>query len=266
MGRLRSPSARFYANDLNEERIMRIKLHICLLSVAIIYLTLFAISALSIEDPEGKSADQLLDESVNGIQGGDTRFPATPHESRALQEKSSKVISSSMPSSLSSSAKSPKEARAENAATPNDSSTASSQSSASTGEQSSQEQYANDSSGQEAQLSSPSSPGPASDLSGRWSLQFDDGKEVELSLYQNSGAVFGTGSMREENVTSLIAAGGSIAGDRVKLDLICFGTVKLYRLSLDTGEEVTGSYSAYPTSGKTWSGTVGGRRSSGNRL
>jgi hypothetical protein len=213
-------------------------IHKALVMLSLIALScsfLLAMNACSISDTEDKSAEELIDES-NGVVSGftDTRFPTTPQEARAIELGSGEKTSTKLSST---DATGPKEARAASMAS------------------------------SEVQLSTPSSNTSASqtsdmDPSGAWTMSLDDGTSLKLTLYQNAGVVFGTGSLSEGNATIQISASGSLAGDKLKLDVVSFGSINLYKLTITPkGASATGSYTAYPISGNPVSGSLSGTKS-----
>lgn len=131
-----------------------------------------------------------------------------------------------------------------------------------------------------------------SNFSGKWSLTMTDTKtrSLDLALYQTEELVFGRGilgssdgsasdegSSEDLGIESMInwldqppsalesasqaAASGTVVGDGLKLDLVSFDSIALYRFDLSlTGDLVSGSYSAYGSDGSDWSGNVTGSR------
>lgn len=215
-----------------------------ILSIAV--LACLAINATSFDDSYGKTADELFNSTGEGFAPVDSRFPATPHESReiAAANKSS-VLNQEIPSHLSSAkASNPQESRdlaASESASPE----------------------SNDSTEQTSTQETPQAATTGSlDLSGKWLFSLDGGRNVEVNLIQNSGVIFGTGSITEDNTTNIISASGSLAGDKLKLDLVSFGSVNLYKLSVTPeGNSASGSYTAYFASGEPVSGSVSGSKS-----
>ena len=131
-----------------------------------------------------------------------------------------------------------------------------------------------------------------SNFSGKWSLTMTDTKtrSLDLALYQTEELVFGRGvlgssdgsasgeaSSEDLGIESMInwldqppsalesasqaAASGTAVGDGLKLDLVSFDSIALYRFDLSlNGNLVSGSYSAYGSDGSDWSGNVTGSR------
>lgn len=219
---------------------MKIKRMIIIL---LIFLSFFAFNIHAFDDSIGKTADELLnntDESYLNYERYDSRYPATPAESRELKEDQSKTGEAPMPQHLSlSNTASPKDARS------------SAGSSAST-----------TSSSQPAATPTATTPrtDASIDLSGRWTITIGD-VEADMTLFQNQAAVFGTGNIIEGNTTRVVTASGDLSGDRLRLDVVTLGSVGLYRLALTpSGDELSGSYNEYGTSGTPASGTASGSR------
>lgn len=236
---------------------MRTRILILLLSpfMLLAVFTILSINAHSIDDTGSKSADQLIDES-NGIGTTivDTRFATNPHASRKAWGTDN-GISSEVPSSLPSSTISPQDSRAKAESTEST--------------LKNQNQVMNDqsttetASSQTLPASSAATPSAAM-ASGSWSLELKDStlKEIVLTLFEHGNAVFGTGSMSNENSTLLVAASGFLDGDTLDLDLTTLGSINLYRLSLTTsGDSASGNYTAFSASGQSWMGSAEGIRS-----
>lgn len=222
---------------------MKVKI---LIVTSLILITLFAFNACSILDDSGdKSADQLIDES-NGIANTSNQpHMITPWESRKLQNNKTRP-DFAMPSKLSASGKSPKESRSlaeVGAAAP--------------------EQALDINNSAQIQAAQTSTTSKAK-LAGSWSFELRDRtlKELAVTLFQNEGVVFGTGSMREGNNTMLAAVSGSIeGGDKLNMDLTTLGTINLYKLMLTTNEDsASGDYKAFSSSGESWAGSAKGTR------
>lgn len=101
-------------------------------------------------------------------------------------------------------------------------------------------------------------------VSGNWSLTLDDNtsRKVDLTLFQNGDAVYGTGNMtRGANTTLQAAASGTVTGARLVLNLVSLRKVGLYRFSLlISRDSATGSYSALTPGGSRIGGTASGVR------
>jgi hypothetical protein len=221
-----------------------------LIVMSLAALVCLATNASSFDDSTGKTADELLNNTEERYVPMDSRFPATPHESRDLASNKSNSLSDPMPQSLSSAkSNNPKESRASSTSAMTEGSSNSKSTTSQTAEKTADQTTA-----------ATASPSGSLDISGKWLLQLD-GKEFELDLKQNSGAVFGTGNMIVGNTTSPVSVSGSIAGDKVRLDLVAPGDVNLYRLSITPGDTVSGSYSAYSPNGEPTTGKVSGSKS-----
>jgi hypothetical protein len=100
-------------------------------------------------------------------------------------------------------------------------------------------------------------------IPGNWSLEIADNvsRNATLTLFQNGDTVFGKGSIRRDNNTLTVAAGGSVTGNKLNLDLITLEKMGLYRLSMTvSGDSAIGSYSAFSTTGSPSTGTAKGLR------
>jgi hypothetical protein len=99
------------------------------------------------------------------------------------------------------------------------------------------------------------------DLTGTWSIYLLDSKSsrLDLALFQNRGVITGYGQMTFENTTQEVTAAGDLNGVGADLFISPIGSMTVYRLSLVPSEKtIKGSYNAYSTSGKTWSGAATG--------
>ena len=102
-------------------------------------------------------------------------------------------------------------------------------------------------------------------VSGSWSFELTDNsvKNVALTLFQSGDAVFGTGSMNDGNNPQIVAASGSLDGDKLNLDLTTSGSINLYRLALTpSGDSASGDYQAFSANGSSMTGSAKGTRSS----
>lgn len=108
------------------------------------------------------------------------------------------------------------------------------------------------------------SPAAIAKVSGNWSLILDDNtsSKVDLTLFQNGDAVYGTGDMnRGANTTLQAVASGTVTGTRLDLNLVSFGKVSLYRFSLMMSKDsATGSYSALTPGATQIAGSTKGMR------
>ena len=100
--------------------------------------------------------------------------------------------------------------------------------------------------------------------SGSWSLVLNDSasRTAVLTLFQNGDAVYGTGNLNlDANTTLIAAASGTIAGDKLSLDVVSLGKVSLYRITMTlSGDSATGDYTTFNPSVASTTGTVNGVR------
>ena len=100
---------------------------------------------------------------------------------------------------------------------------------------------------------------------GKWSLEFNFGSppKATLNLFQNGDVVYGTGAMVLDPKTNLeVAAGGTVMGDQMNLDIISLGNVSLYSISMTViGNSASGSYTVYRPGASPIGGTATGLRS-----
>ncbi|MFZ2471663.1 MAG: hypothetical protein WAW52_06930 [Methanothrix sp.] len=232
---------------------MKFKIPIAL-SLAI--LALFAVNACAIIDGgSGLSVDQLIDAS-KGIYIPNNGMPENPQASRKLWSEES-GINFTMPGKLSENGTNPQASR----------------SSVKTGEALEYQTASTSSSSQAKAASSPESAvsatspvispttSPESIVAGNWSFQLRDSKNrfLALTLFQFEESVFGTGNMNDGGDTMKVSASGSVAADKLSLDVISSGTVNLYRLKLNlSGSSAAGEYRAFSTNGDPWTGVVEG--------
>ena len=221
---------------------MRIKI---LIMSSLLLLAFFAINARSVnwDNPDDQSVDQMF----AGDSGASAGWPAGeyhgPQASRAAQagEENKAIINLSVGSTLSSGATNPKQARSEETSQIN----------------ATQPVVAN--------TTAPVQPTTSSDkasVSGSWSLVLNDStsRTAALTLFQNGDAVYGTGNINlDANTTMMAAAGGTITGDKLNLDLISLKKVNLYRISMTlNGDSATGDYTAFSPSSASTTGTANG--------
>jgi hypothetical protein len=84
---------------------------------------------------------------------------------------------------------------------------------------------------------------------------------LALTLFQSEDAIFGEGSMNDGTDTLQVLASGSVAGERMSLDVTSSRTNSLYRLDLTTtGGSASGEYRAFSTTGAPWNGIAKGIR------
>jgi len=86
-------------------------------------------------------------------------------------------------------------------------------------------------------------------ISGKWSMEFNYGSppKATLNLFQNGDVVYGTGVLILDPKTNLeVAAGGTVMGDKMNLDMISLGNVSLYSITMTViGNSASGTYTAY---------------------
>ncbi|MDD1751042.1 MAG: hypothetical protein LUO89_14355 [Methanothrix sp.] len=220
---------------------MRIQI---LIALSLAILALLAANATAILDGgSGLSVDQLIDAS-NGIYIPNTGIPENPQAARKLWSEES-GIDFTMPGKLSENSTNPQASR----------------SLAQTGE------------GLEYQTASTASPAAplalspttsqAASVAGNWSFRLRDSKNriLALTLFQSENAVFGMGTMNDGGDTLKVSASGSVAADKLGLDVISSGTISLYQLTLNaTGNSASGEYRAFSTNQNPWIGIVEGIR------
>jgi len=101
-------------------------------------------------------------------------------------------------------------------------------------------------------------------VSGKWSLEIADStfKSAALTLYQIDDAVFGKGALSEDNNTLTLTASGSVASNKLNLDLVTLEKISLFRISMTVnGNSAIGSYTAYSPLASPSTGTATGLRS-----
>src|SRR5664280_1455608 len=224
---------------------MRIEIKMLMMLLPLVLVAVFSIlsiNAHSIDSDGSESADQLIDAS-NGYTPYvvDTRFPASPQESRRLQGIDNNPNNAAPGSSASvatsaQDATTPTESAALNQNTTVNSETASTMTISAT---------------------------EATTASGNWSFVLNDStnggalKEVALALNESDHVVFGSGNIAEGNNTQLVTASGLEDGNRLDLNLTTLGTVNLYMLSLNmNGDSAAGEYMAHSADGQSWTGNA----------
>jgi hypothetical protein len=233
-----------------------------LIALSLVIPALFAINACSILDGTlGLSAEQLIDAS-NGIYIPYTGIPENPQAARKLWSEE-RGINFTNPSKLPENATNPQASR----------------SSVQTGEGLEYQTASTVSPGQLSASSSPepamspaatlaasqaTSPAtkPAKSIAGNWSFRLKDSKNriLALELFQSENAIFGTGTMNDGSDTLKVSASGSIAADKLSLDVISSGVISLYRLKLNaSGESASGEYRAFSTNVDPWIGVAEGK-------
>jgi hypothetical protein len=233
---------------------MRIEIKMLMMLLPLMLVAAFGIlfiNAHAIDNDGSGSADQLIDAS-NGIYPNvvDTRFPASPQESRRLQgigNNPSKAASGS----------------SSNGATSTQNSTTHAESAAQ-----SQNTAVNSESTNENASAMTMSGTEATTASGNWSFELNDStngsmlKEVSLVLNESNHVVFGSGNITEGNSTQQITSTGLVDGSRLDLNLTTLGTVNLYMLQLTTsGDSAAGEYRAHSADGRSWTGNATGVKS-----
>jgi len=70
---------------------------------------------------------------------------------------------------------------------------------------------------------------------GSWSFILTDvaTRNLKLNLYQTADAVFGSGELIDNGISTQVTAGGTVLGDRLSLYVTPIGTQNLYRFSLE---------------------------------
>jgi hypothetical protein len=228
-----------------------------LIALSLAILALLAVNSCAILDGgSGLSADLLIDAS-NGIYIPYTGIPENPQAARKLWSEES-GINFTMPGNLSE----------------NNANLQASRSSVQTGDGLQYQKASNVSSSQAKAASSPEpaiSPATlpadsptisrAASVAGNWSFRLRDSKNrvLALTLFQSENAVFGTGTINDGGDTLKVSASGSVAEDKVILDVISSGTISLYRLALVlNGASASGEYKAFSTNRDPWIGIVEG--------
>jgi hypothetical protein len=216
---------------------MRIKI---LILSSLLLLAFSAIIAYSVawDNPDSQTVDQMIS---SGEQGNSTSPEKTPWESRAAQvgQKGKDILSQQIGGKLNTGGLTPQDSRNQEQ----------------TQTVSTQPVVANNT----TQVQSKSSEVP--DISGTWNLELVDSasRNATLTLLQSSGgAVYGKGFIFEGNETFAAAASGSIAGDKLNLDVVSSEKMILYRLALKVNADAaTGGYDLYrPNSEVPQAGTA----------
>jgi hypothetical protein len=94
-------------------------------------------------------------------------------------------------------------------------------------------------------------------------FNFGSPPKATLTLFQNGDVIYGTGALVLDANTNLeVAAGGTVMGDKMNLDIISLGNVSLHSISMTViGNSASGSYTAYRPGASSISGTATGIRS-----
>ena len=109
----------------------------------------------------------------------------------------------------------------------------------------------------------PSTQARPTSVAGTWSLEIAAGTPIyaNITLVQSEDAVYGKGTIMDENDTQTAVASGSIKGDMLNLDLVSLENLRLYRLSMTvSGNSVTGSNIAFSPSESPSTGPAKGLR------
>ena len=222
----------------------------------IITLILLTTNSYAILDPSeigssgGSSlADTLIEQSQGSgiLQRSSPGFPASPFESRKLQENKS-LVWTPMPTSLyGGKGKNPKQARALSE------DLIKSQNSLPIVEEN------RSVSGDQINAQNALPIVEENSVAGSWSLVLNDteSRKILLTLFQIEDAIFGSGSIVDGENTFVAAASGNMNGDKLDLDIISLGTLGLYRLSTTfSNDAVSGTYKAYSANGQIGTGDV----------
>lgn len=99
-------------------------------------------------------------------------------------------------------------------------------------------------------------------ITGPWSLDLialdQILRHMDLAIVQNKDAVMGYGALVSGNDTQRAIVSGSKTGDRLSLSVMLIDSLDLYRLDLSLDFHTTGTYIAYSTGGRMWSGDITG--------
>ncbi len=202
---------------------MRIKI---LIHSSLLLLAFFAINAYSV-DWENQGS-QTVDQMIAGDEGNVTNPGGNPWASRASQvgQKGKDILSQQIGGKLNTGALTPQESR--------------NQEQTQTQTASTQPVVANNTPPIQAETAEVPS------ISGTWFFELVDSvsRNATIILLQSAnGAVYGKGIIAEGNETFTAAASGSIAGEKLNLDLVSLEKLGLYRLALTIdADSATGSY------------------------
>lgn len=84
---------------------------------------------------------------------------------------------------------------------------------------------------------------------------------VDLQLVQNQNYVFGRGNLYSAGSSAAVSASGRVFRGVMSLDLVNPEGLTLYRFTLTAGKDtIFGSFIAYDSYGRVWSGTARGGR------
>jgi hypothetical protein len=202
------------------------KIKIIILS-SLLLLAFCAINAYSVD--WANQGSQTVDQMISGDEGNNTSPGGTPWASRASQvgAKGKDILSVPIGGKLTTGASNPQEARNQ----------------AQIQTTSSQPVVANNT------TPAQSTPAEAASIAGTWSFELSDSasRSAILTLLQGAGgAVYGKGTIMDGNDTFVAAASGSVAGDKLNLDLVSLEKLSLYRLALTLSvDSATGSYDLF---------------------
>jgi hypothetical protein len=215
---------------------------------SLLVLVLFAINACSVDwaNPDSQSVDQMIAGPDQGMVIPPSGPVETPQSSRAAQigQPGTDILSVPLGSNSSSEASTPQQARNQEL------------------NQKPTTQSIVTNATIPVQSTTSSEPVAAS---GSWSLVLNDSasRTAVLTLFQNGDAVYGTGNLNlDANTTLIAAASGTIAGDKLSLDVVSLGKVSLYRITMTlSGDSATGTYTAFNPGVASTTGTANGVRS-----
>ena len=221
---------------------------VILIISSLLVLVLFAINACSVDwdNPDSQSVDQMIAGPDQGTAIPSSGPIETPWASRAAKigQQGTDILSVPSGSSSSSEASTPQQARNQEL------------------NQKPTNQPIVTNATIPVQSTTSSEPMAAS---GSWSLVLNDSasRTAVLTLFQNGDAVYGTGNLNlDANTTLIAAASGTIAGDKLSLDVVSLGKVSLYRITMTlSGDSATGDYTAFNPSVASTTGTANGVRS-----
>ena len=222
------------------------------IALFMLFIAFLAVTALSADwgSQQSLSAAELISGTEYAAPTGPGGTPATPQQSRALQENKSDM-DWTMPKTLSDTAKNPLDSRAEAEAA------SSEEESAPTTTPPAEE---NASAMTETEL--PPAEVALPSLGGSWSFSLNDSiqRSMALTLFQNDGQVFGAGKMRVNNSTIDAAVSGQVYGNgSAELDVITINPIDLYKLYLNlNGDMANGEFNALSAGKESWTGSFEG--------
>jgi hypothetical protein len=219
---------------------MRFKM---LMLSSMLFLAFLAVTALSVDwDDPSYDADEMFTSGQEEVYKNPVGAPATPQESRDLQENKSSM-NWTMPSTLTGGGDSAKESRAQ------------AQPSSDAGLAAANENNTTITAAQTEAVSA----------QGNWFFTLNGSvvRELALTLFQNETDIYGSGKIKEGNNTLDVTASGAIAGSNMELNLVSANPIVQYRLNLSLSEDLAaGEYEASSASGETWAGTAEGQKTS----